>query len=428
MKKSFIIAKVVLLVALFCCILNVEKVKAEDDNKTESNKADSNKVCDGVYFEDVNIGGKTKEEVQSVIEEYQSDLQDKSFEVKVNDKTEDISLDDIGIQLDDKDYANEVINIGYTGNLVQRYKDMADAKQGKKVYKAEITYDTSDLESAINKMSKKCNSKVVEPKLVFSGSAPVVKSGQDGVTVDVDETVEAIKEKLSDWDKKDFSVEAKVDVEKPSVSEEELEECTDVIGEFSTNYSDGDADRNKNIETATKFVNGSCVKPGEVFSIMSKLRPFTVANGYAYGDAYVGDKVKKEIGGGICQVSTTLYNAVLKAEFDNSGITRRCHSGEVHYVPLSQDAMISDGSSDFKFKNTYSTPVYIRGTAGGGTIKFTIYGKETRSSSRKVSFENEVQDLGEGKKAAQLYKVVTENGNTTRTKINESKYSPKTSE
>ena len=92
-------------------------------------------------------------------------------------------------------------------------------------------------------------------------------------------------------------------------------------------------------------------------------------------------------GGGICQVSTTLYNAVLRAELN---VTERSnHSMTVHYVPLSADAAISGTDKDLKFTNNLDHPVYIQGVAGGSSITFTIYGKEYRASNRKVEYVSE---------------------------------------
>ena len=149
-------------------------------------------------------------------------------------------------------------------------------------------------------------------------------------------------------------------------------------------------------------------------------------------------------GGGICQVSTTLYNAVLRAELK---VTERSnHSMTVHYVPLSADAAISGTDKDLKFTNNLDHPVYIQGVAGGSSITFTIYGKEYRAKNRKVEYESEtvstrgpsekvIKDntMEEGKRVvessgrtgytARLWKVVYIDGKETkRTQVNSSSY------
>ena len=157
-----------------------------------------------------------------------------------------------------------------------------------------------------------------------------------------------------------------------------------------------------------------------------------------------GKKLTEELGGGICQVSTTLYNAVLRAELN---VTERSnHSMTVHYVPLSADAAISGTDKDLKFTNNLDHPVYIQGVAGGSSITFTIYGKEYRASNRKVEYVSEtvstrgpsekvIKDntMEEGKRVvesngrtgytARLWKVVYIDGKETkRTQVNSSSY------
>ncbi len=155
--------------------------------------------------------------------------------------------------------------------------------------------------------------------------------------------------------------------------------------------------------------------------------------------------MEDSLGGGVCQVSTTLYNAVLRAELEIA--ERSPHSMVVSYVEPSMDAAIAGDYKDFKFKNNTDVPVYIQGGTYGGTISFTIFGEETRSSDRKIRFESEVTDTiqpGADKVTydktkpesymtvtqeahtgykAKLWKIVTENGKEKKTQINSSTYS-----
>lgn len=172
--------------------------------------------------------------------------------------------------------------------------------------------------------------------------------------------------------------------------------------------------------------------------------PFTAANGYHLAGSYSNGQTVQTYGGGICQVSTTLYNAVLRAELN---VTERLnHSMTVHYVPLSADAAISGTDKDLKFTNNLDYPIYIQGTAGGSSITFTIYGKEYRASNRKVEYvsqtlsvrgpsEKVIKDntMEEGKRVvesngrtgytARLWKVVYIDGKETkRTQVNSSSY------
>ena len=115
--------------------------------------------------------------------------------------------------------------------------------------------------------------------------------------------------------------------------------------------------------------------------------PFDAENGYALAASYEMGKVVDSYGGGICQVSTTLYVAVLKAELE---VTERySHSMIVHYVDPSMDAAIAEGLKDLKFINNTDAPIYIEASADGSTLHFAIYGHETRDPNRTVRYESE---------------------------------------
>ena len=114
------------------------------------------------------------------------------------------------------------------------------------------------------------------------------------------------------------------------------------------------------------------------------MEPFSADNGYYLAGSYLNGRVVDSYGGGICQVSTTLYNAVIRAELEI--VERSPHSMTVNYVPLSADAAISGTAKDFKFKNNLDNPIYIEGYTANGYLYFNIYGKETRPENRTIEF------------------------------------------
>ena len=120
------------------------------------------------------------------------------------------------------------------------------------------------------------------------------------------------------------------------------------------------------------------------------------ANGYAAAGSYENGRTVDSIGGGACQICTTLYNAVLLSELEVT--QRQNHSMTVAYVDPSADAAIAGTYKDLKFVNNYETPIYIEGAVNGGKLSFTIYGKETRPANRTIKYVSEtlgVTDPGE---------------------------------
>ena len=127
--------------------------------------------------------------------------------------------------------------------------------------------------------------------------------------------------------------------------------------------------------------------PGETLSGYECMHPFTIENGYFTAAAYENGQVVDSVGGGVCQIATTLYDASLAAELEIT--QRQNHSMIVTYVKPSMDAAIAGTYKDIKITNNYSTPIYIEGTTAGKTLTFTIYGKETRPANRKVEYISE---------------------------------------
>ena len=185
--------------------------------------------------------------------------------------------------------------------------------------------------------------------------------------------------------------------------------------------------------------------PGEVLSGYECLQPFTIENGYKTAAAYENGQVVDSIGGGVCQIATTLYDAALQAEMEI--VQRQNHSMIVTYVKPSMDAAIAGTYKDIKIKNNYSTPVYIEGYTSGKKLIFTIYGKDTRPSGRQVEYVSETvgttnpgepqmitdNSLAPGAKVkvqsahtgyrSRLWKVVTVDGvEQERTLLNEDTY------
>ena len=173
--------------------------------------------------------------------------------------------------------------------------------------------------------------------------------------------------------------------------------------------------------------------------------PYDAEHGYVLGNSYAGSEVEETYGGGVCQVTTTLYNAALYAELEI--VERHPHSMQVTYVDPSRDAAVATGALEFRIKNNYKKPVYIEGVLDNDDqLTFTIYGKDTRDKGRSVEFESEVLDTEEydvtyevdteatlgsmeysgspsNGMSAQLWKIVYEDGEeVSRDVINTSEY------
>lgn len=189
--------------------------------------------------------------------------------------------------------------------------------------------------------------------------------------LDFEITMDEAKELLKE-EKETYEIPLKIT--KPKVKTENLGDkiFKQTLSKYTTIYDAGNTSRSTNIAIATRTINGTIILPGETFSYNKVLGNTTKEKGYQLGGAYVGGKVVQAYGGGICQVSTTLYNAVLYANLEI--VERYNHSYAVSYVPAGRDATVSYGGKDFKFKNTRTYPVKIVASAKNGVVSISLTG------------------------------------------------------
>ena len=163
-------------------------------------------------------------------------------------------------------------------------------------------------------------------------------------------------------------------ITEPSVTTNQIgtEAFPNLISTFSTTFSISNSNRTTNIRLASNKINGVVLMPGEEFSYNTVVGPRTAAAGYKTAAVYVGGRVENGIGGGICQVSSTLYNTALRANLQI--IKRSNHRFATGYVPLSTDATVSWGGPEFVFKNSRKHPIKIVSQVNGGRITVSIYG------------------------------------------------------
>jgi vancomycin resistance protein YoaR len=347
------------------------------------------KIAGGVYVDEVNVSGMTKEEAIIAIDEYIAGKAEEKITLTVVDKELEVSRGDLGIDWDNPEVLDEALALGKNGNLIKRYKALKDLEFDNKVYDLTYTADEELVQTVVGKCTK-YNQKAVNVGLKKTSSGFQVIEGKQGILVDETAAVDVIL----DFVEEDFAnggtvVEIPTVISEPLGSAEELGKIKDVLGSFKTSFKSSNTERSMNVTTGTKHINGTVLYPGEVFSTYEYVTPFSEENGYAMAGSYLNGKVVDSIGGGICQVSSTLYNAVLNAELEI--VERSPHSMMVTYVQASADAAIAGTYKDFKFKNSTDAPIYIEGyTTDGKQVVFNIYGQETRPSNRTIKFTNKV--------------------------------------
>jgi len=263
-----------------------------------------------------------------------------------------------------------------------------------------------------------------------------------GVKLDVNEAKRIIEENINNPGS--YTIPAVITY--PDITSAELEaEFTDcIIGTYKTDYSTSSPNRKENIRLASEKINGKILNPGEVFSFNNIVGPRTSENGYKTAHVYVGSKTVDGIGGGICQVSSTLYNAIVFADLEI--VYRTNHSMPVSYVPLGRDATVSYGTIDFKFKNNKDTPVKFEVVADGTNLTVNVYGRKKHVKDISIEnaitgsvpfsvveekddtmYEDERKVIEKGSYGTNVvtYKIVKENGEVvSKTLLAKSSYTP----
>lgn len=435
--------KVLFGLLLFCCIL-VAGIVYLVLHKYVS-KYPENKICENIYISSVNVSGMTKKEALTAMEKYLEENSQIKVTLKVGEKSDEVTLKELGLKYKNiNDTIDTAYDYGKTGNLWQKYFKLRKLSKEKLVIKENYILARKTSQKTLKEKAVPLAEHAVNATMTKTSGGFDIVPEKEGKTIHIKKSVAAIEKKLNDgWKKKPFSVKMVQKKENPTVKEEDLQTVKDKLGSYSTDAGGGE--RWQNLKTGVEKINGTVLAPGEEVSVHDLTAPYDKEHGYVAAGSYENGQVVETYGGGICQVSTTLYNAVLFAELE---VTERYpHSMLVAYIDPSRDAAIAGDVKDLKFKNNYDTPVYIEGYIDDSNqLTFNIYGKETREEGRTVEYESETlstEDPGktyksdpsaplgsieyEGSphtgKTARLWKTVKKDGKkVSRDVVNESTY------
>ncbi len=378
------------------------------------------KILDGITIGNIDLGGMTKEQAEEAVNDYVSESTTSTIELDVDGHKVEITAGELGYYWKNTEIIDKALNHCKEGNVIARYKESKDiTRQG---IQYDIVMDVNDeiMKEGIDDKCGEYNVPHVNASLTKTGSGFSISKESSGRMIDMETSMKEIHDFLLDkWKGEKASIVLTIVDDEPTATVADCERVKDLLGTYSTTFSTsgGNYDRNKNIENGIRLLNGVTLCQGETYSVNSFLEPWTEENGWHPGGTYVNGKVEDSLGGGICQVSTTLYNAVLEAELEI--VQRSNHSMSVGYVPLSMDAALAGTWKDLKFKNNTDTPIYVEGIYTAGKITFNIYGEETRPDNRTVEYVSETistippsEVITEDDTKPEDYRAVTQTGHT----------------
>ncbi|MGE5454685.1 MAG: VanW family protein [Methylocystaceae bacterium] len=252
------------------------------------------------------------------------------------------------------------------GGIMERWeRDLYGAKPG--VYLEEIevgSYLPHELMPILEEKAAREQTMPVEPGIDKNGQ---IIRGEAGISIDVEATLERILAAAPGEHVSVIRIQAS-----PRYSENDLIGLEQTWGKYSTWYR-GSLARKSNVRLACQTINYTVLWPGQIFSFNQVVGPRTAEYGYHQAPVMLDEELVPGVGGGVCQVATTLYNAVRLSALPV--LERHTHSGKVNYVAKGLDAAVADGYMDLKFKNNRSSPIIIRCYTTGGRITAAIIGR-----------------------------------------------------
>jgi len=333
----------------------------------------NNHVYPNIYLNNKLIDGESHETIKEYLKDIDINLDNKVKLINAND-TYEFTYKEIGVLTNTSELEED---------LVLKYKDLNGFQKTIEIlnapkleYQVEYTLDNNKYEKFLKELEKKVNLPKKEESIKILNENINYQKGINGFSLDTTNLDNLILESI-EKENKEIPLNGHIE----GVSNI-LSTINNKVGTFSTYYNESQA-RAKNIRNAVSKLNGKIVYPNEVFSFRNTVGPYNGSQGYVFYD--------KDVGSGVCQVSTTIYNVQLLL---NLPIVSRYNHGEmVYYVDYGMDATVYGSSVDYKFKNNTEYPIYIEATATNGTLTISFWSND-KIIKEGYSYKPRVEQVG----------------------------------
>lgn len=342
-------------------------------------KVKSNKIADNVIVNGVNVGGMTKEEAKKEIKIFKAN----TFIVKNNDRSWKLNLDDMKFRYNIDKTVENAYEVNRDKGIFTNMIGMAKSILGHKNKVYIVTeFNRNRISKELEKIKKDVDRKKENAKINMENKKVSIIAEKDGILLIEDKTERKIEKRLSE---NKFDTEAVVKVDKPKIKKEDLKGINSLLGTSVTSIK-GDYNRTENVRVATESSSGVLLRPGEEYSFNKIVGKRNKKNGYKSAPVIVSGEMQEDLGGGVCQVSSTLYNATLKSGMKIVKVQN--HSIPSSYVGMGRDATVTDSGIDFIFKNGYKHNVYVQNYVSGGTIVCQVFGN--KSDEQNIEIQTKV--------------------------------------
>ena len=431
MGKKKIIIPVIILITVICLLIIFSVIFALIN-------INNNKILSGIKIMGIDVAKLTQEEATKKLQDIIQSKEKADINLKYEDYETTINCNQFNIKYDIEKAVADAYNIGKNGNIIINNYDILATYLFKKDIDIPIYYNSEVLDEKIQNISSKLPGAVKQSSYYIEDKNLIIVKGTPGfvikklkqienkndiITIPV-ETVQpddidlekirneiykepkdayvsknpttvhthvngvdfniSLKEaqKLIQEDKKEYTIPLKITVPSKTIKDLGEEAFPDLLSTYTTRYDGSNKNRSNNLSVAASKINGTILMPGEIFSYNKVVGERTIEAGYKSAGAYSGGKVVQDVGGGICQISSTIYNTALYANLEI--VDRSNHQFLTSYVSSSRDATVSWGYLDFKFKNNRTYPIKIVASAKNGIAKVSFYGIKEKTEYEVV--------------------------------------------
>ncbi|SEH23088.1 MULTISPECIES: VanW family protein [unclassified Selenomonas] len=363
-----------------------------------------NRVAMGVYYGANRLSGMSREQVQDFFRELAAKKLDKdALILTYKDKTWKYSPEDIGLEVHADEAAEAAWRVGHDPekNFAANAAEQLESASVKRDIALEVTYDAQAVEEKLAAIGREINVQPQDAYLTLQADGSFqLHPGHNGSSLPQAELMEKIGLYL-----KELHLPLKLaitpEVNAPSIKNSDLSSMDTILASYTTSYAPGD--RGHNIELAAGKLNQRLVRTGEVFSFNNAVGTRTRENGFRDAGVIIDGRLAQDSGGGVCQVSSTLYNAILLAGL--TPVERTAHFFPSTYCPPGRDATVADGLLDFTFRNQLPHNVYLFSSCSGTTVTIYVAGTRADLNGCQITLQTEGSSM-----TPSVYRVWTKNG------------------
>ena len=367
------------------------------------------RIAYGIHSGSTSLSGMSQEEAQTFFQRTAHDrLQKNALLLSYQNKNWQITAKEIRLAADPEAAAAKAYAIGRSGSLLENIRAQLICLLYGQDVQLTASYDADALQEKLAAIAAALNR---EPANAFCSILPDGQLKHTPAIIGQKLDTEALTDELApDLIGLALPVRRELSLEmaQPAIKDEDLASADSILAVYRTHFG-SNANRSENIRLAAAKLNGVLIRSGSEFSFNDTVGSRIAAAGYKNAAVIIEGKVEQDIGGGVCQVSSTLYNAVLLAGLQST--VRTAHFYPSAYVPAGRDATVADGQIDFKFRNVLPHNVYLLSVTSGRTLSIYVLGTRADLGGNDIRLEAHTEKAGPGP-VVSVYRVYSQNGQT----------------